>query len=500
MPDDARTAPAAERVSAPATTSDRSQVDRKARLRIPALLPEKQPAGERVGNWDEVYALFDPDFAAKEAERCIQCPAAPCQKACPVGNDIPGALWLLEQGDIDGAADIFRETSELPEMCGRLCPQERLCEGHCVVGKKAAPVAIGKLETFVTERQRTHGTLPPPQRVPANGLSVAVVGTGPAGIACAERLAREGYRIVMFDAWPEPGGILLYGIPNFKQNKPAVERKFRELAELGIEVVTGTHIGLDIPFEWLARDFDAVFLATGAPVGARLRVPNEDAPGVFEATEFLVRANLPAEQLPPGRREPLPPIRRAIVVGGGDTSMDCVRSAARLGAESVTLVYRRTEAEMQGRAEERQHATEEGVVTRYLTTPLAVLIDENGRARGLRCQRMTLGEPDDTGRARPEPVAGSEFDLEADAIVIAIGYNVDPVWGEEALGVDRDRWDRFVVDPETMRTSRPGIFAGGDNVNGADLVVTALEHGHLAADGIRDYLAGGGPGSLAPTD
>ncbi len=498
MTDDADAAPTAERPAA-ASTGDRSKVDRKARLRIPAQFPEKQSAGERVGNWDEVYALFDPDFAVREAERCIQCPAAPCQKACPVGNDIPGALWLLEQGDIDGAANIFRETSELPEMCGRLCPQERLCEGHCVVGKKAAPVAIGKLETFATERQRTHGTPPTPERAPVNGLSVAVVGTGPAGIACAERLARRGYRVVMFDAWPEPGGILLYGIPNFKQNKPAVERKFRELEELGIEVITGTHIGRDIPFERLASDFDAVFLATGAPLGAPLGVPNEEAPGVFEATEFLVRANLPAEQLPGALREPLPPVRHAIVVGGGDTSMDCVRSAVRLGAERVTLVYRRTEAEMQGRAEERQHANEEGVMTRYLTRPLAVLTDESGHASGLRCQRMTLGEPDDTGRARPEPVTGSEFDLEADAIVIAIGYNVDPVWGEEAERVDRDRWDRFVVDPETMRTSRPGIFAGGDNVNGADLVVTALGHGHLAADGIHDYLTGTG-GRRSPTD
>ena len=499
MADDQTSAAAPERRSA-ATISDRTKVDRKARLRIPAQLPEKQPASERVGNWDEVYALFDPDFAAKEAERCIQCPAAPCQKACPVGNDIPGALWLLEQGDIDGAANIFRETSELPEMCGRLCPQERLCEGHCVVGKKAAPVAIGKLETFATERQRTHGTLPAPERAPQNGLSVAVVGTGPAGIACAEPLARRGYRVAMFDAWPEPGGILLYGIPNFKQNKPAVERKFRELRELGIEVVTGIHIGRDIPLEQLARDFDAVFLATGAPAGARLRIPNEDAEGVFEATEFLVRANLPPEQLPEEAREPLPEIRHAVVVGGGDTSMDCVRSAVRLGAERVTLVYRRTEAEMQGRAEERQHANEEGVITRYLTAPLAVLIDEHGRARGLRCQRMTLGEPDDTGRARPEPVAGSEFDIRADAVVVAIGYNVDPAWGDEAPGVDRDRWDRFVVDPETMTTSRPGIFAGGDNVNGADLVVTALEHGHLAADGIHDYLSGGAREPLASSD
>ncbi len=483
MPDD----PASARTP----KSERPDIDRKARLSIPAQLVAKQPASERTGNWDEVYALFDPDFALIEAERCIQCPAAPCQKACPVSNDIPAALWLLEQGDIDRAANIFRDTSELPEMCGRLCPQERLCEGHCVVGKKAAPVAIGKLETFVTERQRTHGTLPSPEQVTPSGKSVAVVGSGPAGIACSERLARKGHRVVIYDAWPEPGGVLLYGIPNFKQNHSAVVRKFRELRALGVTVVTDTHVGRDIPFEQLTNDFDATFLATGAPIGLRLGIDHEEAPGVFEATEFPVRANLLPDQLPPELRDPLPHVKHVVVVGGGDTSMDCVRSAARLGAESVTLIYRRTAAEMQGRAEERQHASEEGVVTRYLTTPLSVLVDEERKTRGLRCQSMMLGEPDDTGRARPEVIEGSEFDLEADTIVIAIGYNVDPAWGKEADGVERDRWDRFVVDPETMRTSRPGIFAGGDDVNGADLVVTALDHGHLAADGIHDYLTTG---------
>ena len=465
------------------------QIDRKSRLQIPAQRPAKQPPAQRLGNWDETYFLFDADTAKAEAQRCIQCPAAPCQRACPVHNDIPGSFWLLEQGDLNGAADVFRATSELPEMCGRLCPQERLCEGHCVVGKHALPVAIGKLETFVTEWQQEHGTIDASVD-PPTGKRVSVIGSGPAGIGCAERLARAGHAVTIHEAWPEPGGVLLYGIPTFKQNKAAIERKFEQLAALGIELVTGERVGDDVPLEAIREQADAVFLAYGASRGSQLRIPHEDAPGVFAATDFLVRLNLAGDELPEAMREPLPALSRVVVVGGGDTSMDCVRSARRAGAAEVRLVYRRTEREMQGRSEERQHATEEGVLFEYLTSPLEVLVDADGHARGLRCQRMRLGAADDTGRARPEPEPGSEFDLEADAIVVAIGYDVDPIWGDAAPDLVRDRWERVVVDPDTMKTSLPGVFAGGDNVNGADLVVTALADGHRAADAIHAYLGG----------
>ncbi|MFN8584015.1 MAG: NAD(P)-dependent oxidoreductase [Dehalococcoidia bacterium] len=465
------------------------EIDRKARFKVPSQLPEKQAPAERIHNWDEVTFLFDPEVAKIEATRCIQCPAAPCQRACPVHNDIPGSFWLLEQGDFAAAADVFRETSALPEMCGRLCPQERLCEGHCVVGKNGPPVAIGKLETFVTEWQRKHASVDVTPVASASGFSVAVVGTGPAGIGCAERLARAGHRVVMYEAWPRPGGLLLYGIPNFKLNKPAVARKFDDLSHLGVEMVTGTRIGEALSLDELANEFDAVFLAFGAPESAHLGIPNEEAPGVHEATEFLVRANLPREALPEQMREPLPELRQVVVIGGGDTSMDCVRSAIRLGAEAVTLIYRRTETEMQGRVEERKHAREEGVQFEFLTMPVAVLTDESGAVSGLRCRRMQLGEPDESGRARPEPIEGSDFDLPANAIVVAIGYNADPSWGDSAPEVRRDRWGRVVVDPESMRSSQRGVFAGGDNVNGADLVVTALADGQKAAAAIELYLA-----------
>ncbi|MBM4414820.1 MAG: NAD(P)-dependent oxidoreductase [Chloroflexi bacterium] len=490
MPDDDRT------VTAPQPAANRERpdpkaIDRKARLRIPSNLPPKQAPADRAHNWDEVYFLFDPEIAKVEATRCIQCPAAPCTKACPVHNDIPGAFWLLEHDDIAGAADVFRETSALPEMCGRLCPQERLCEGHCVVGKNAPPVAIGKLEVFVTEWQRTHAPPAPRCAERRSGRSVAIVGSGPAGIGAAQRLATAGHHVVMFEAWPLPGGLLRYGIPDFKQNKPAVDRVFAELAALGVEVRTDTRVGDTVPVEQLGAEYDAVFLAFGATEGSRLGIAHEDAPGAYGATEFLVRGNLEPHELPEAMSAPLPAFQSVVVIGGGDTSMDCVRTARRLGAPTVTLVYRRTEAEMQGRVEERRHAVEEGVQFEFLTAPLEVLLDEAGAVRGLRCRRMRLGEPDESGRARPEPIPDSEFDIPADALVVAIGYNVDQEWGEIAPAVHRDRWNRIVVNPETMHTNVRGVFAGGDDVNGADLVVTALADGQKAAAAIDAFLRDG---------
>ncbi|RLT44339.1 MAG: NAD(P)-dependent oxidoreductase [Chloroflexi bacterium] len=470
---------------------DPKQIDRKGRLGMPSHLPLKQDPAVRVHNWDEVSFLFDPEIAKAEAQRCIQCPAAPCQKACPVHNDIPWAFWQLEHGDITAAADIFRDTSALPEMCGRLCPQERLCEGHCVVGKNAAPVAIGKLEVFVTEWQRKNDAYRPAPAAASTGKTVAIVGSGPAGIGAAERLARNGHAVTIFEAWPKPGGLLRYGIPNFKQNKPAVDRKFVELEAMGVRCVTDTFVGRDLPMADIERDFDAVFLAFGAPQGSRLGIANEDAPGVFRATEWLVRGNLPPEELPEAMRTPLPNAQNVVVVGGGDTSMDCVRTGIRIGAPNVTLIYRRTEAEMQGRTEERKHAREEGVQFEFLTAPVEVVVDAAGHVSALRCRRMRLGEPDESGRARPEPVPDSEFDVPADVIVTAIGYNTDPIWGETAPEVNRDSWSRVIVDPSTMRTSHRGVFAGGDNVNGADLVVTALADGLKAAAAIDAYLADG---------
>ncbi|HEY4669581.1 MAG TPA: NADPH-dependent glutamate synthase [Tepidiformaceae bacterium] len=468
------------------------------RLSISVQPVPKQDAEERKKNFDETYLGFDINSAKIEAARCIQCPSAPCQEACPVANDIPGAFALLEVGDIVGAAEKFRETSNLPEMCGRLCPQENLCEGACVVGfairpdgRNEPPVTIGKLEAFCTDFERQQlGGYPLPRYMPEpTGRRVAVVGAGPAGLAVAENLAMLGHKCVVFEAWPEPGGVLVYGIPNFKMRKQIVDDYIAHLEALGIEFRCNTWVGRDITIDgMLDGEFDAVFLGTGAGVGNEMGIEGENLRGVHKATDFLVRGNLAPDQLPPHLREPLARPTNVVVIGGGDTSMDCVRTAVRLGAKSVTCVYRRTEAEMLGRQEERKNAREEGVIFEMLTLPTRIVGDDNGNVTAVECQRMELGEPDESGRRRPIPVKGSEFMLPADTVAIAIGYGADPLVPQTTSGLKSDRKALIQVDP-AGRTSRPGVFAGGDNVNGADLVVTALADGRRAADSINAYLA-----------
>lgn len=462
------------------------KVDRKARLKIPRQHLPKQDPKLRIHNWDEVYLPIDLEVAKVEATRCIQCPAAPCMKACPVNNDIPGAFWKLEQGDIIGAAEIFYETSTLPEMCGRLCPQERLCEGDCVVGKNAPPVAIGRLEAFVADHYRTHGGYDVKSRPKSTGRRVAIVGAGPAGLAAAEQLAKEGHAVTVFDAWPEPGGILLYGIPNFKMEKDVLDAKLDELRKLGVEFTMSTSIGYDVSVDDLfERGYHAVFLAHGASEGNKLDLPGADLPGIMIATEFLVRGNVPPKQLPKSMREPLIVGDHVVVIGGGDTSMDCVRTAVRLGASEVTCAYRRTEAEQTGRMEERVHAKEEGVRFEYLVSPLRFEAGSDGRIARVHFATMMLSDPDESGRRRPLP-AGEAFVVAADTVVIAVGYRADEGIAEDA-GVERDH-DLVLIDRQTGRTSRAGVFAGGDCVNGADLVVTAIADGRRAAAAIHTYL------------
>ena len=466
------------------------------RLQIPVQPVPKQTAEARLRNFDETYIGFDLDHAKVEAARCIQCPTAPCQQACPIGNDIPRAFSFLEVGDILAAAAVFRETSNLPEMCGRLCPQEKLCEGSCVVGfairtdgTYQPPVTIGKLEAFITDQERELlGGYPTPVLPSPTGRKVAVVGAGPAGLAVAELLAEKGHGVTVFEYWPEPGGVLVYGIPNFKMRKEIVDDYIAHLQRMGIEFRCNVHVGRDVNLdELLAREYQAAFIGTGAGVGNALKIPGEELENVFTATDYLVRGNLAPESLPEKLRVPLPPADKVVVIGGGDTSMDCVRTARRLGATEVTCMYRRTEAEMLGRYEERRNAKEEGVNFMWMTIPLRV-VGENGKVSGVECQRCELGEPDESGRRRPVPVPGSEFILPADIVVTAIGYNADPLVPSTTKGVKANRWALVEVDKHTMRTSRPNVFAGGDNVNGADLVVTAMADGRRAAAAIHLYL------------
>jgi glutamate synthase (NADPH/NADH) small chain len=471
-------------------------VEVQRRLAIPRVPIHKQDPEQRKRNWDEVFLGFDLDAAQTEAMRCIQCPTAPCQQACPVHNDIPGAFRLLEQGDVFAAADKFRETSNLPELCGRLCPQERLCEGECVVAfairpdsHQEPPVTIGKLEAFVTDYQRRNGGVPVPVVLQPTGFKVAVVGAGPAGLAVAEELAKQGHACTMYDAWPEPGGVLLYGIPNFKLSKDVLQDKLRYLDRLNVRFVGNTWVGKDVTIDDLfAQGYHAVFVGTGASLGGKLSIPGESLAGIYAATEFLVRGNLRPDQLPEHMRGGLDVGGDVVVIGGGDTSMDCVRTAVRLGAKRVTCVYRRTEAEMLGRTEERNHAREEGVDFQFLTIPLRFLGDDSGHVAGVECQQMELGEPDESGRRRPVPIPHSEFVIPAQTVAVAIGYNADPIIKDAAPGVQTNRWNLVEVNKSTLMTTRPGVFAGGDNVNGADLVVTALADGRRAAAAIHEYL------------
>lgn len=467
------------------------------RLSVSVQPVPKQDAEERKRNFDETYIGFDLNSAMIEASRCIQCPSAPCQEACPVHNDIPGAFAFLEVGDVQSAANKFRETSNLPEMCGRLCPQEKLCEGACVVGfairpdkKKEPPVTIGKLEAFATDYQRRElGGYPLPRYMPdPTGRKVAIIGSGPAGLAVGEILALQGHACTIYEFWPEPGGVLVYGIPNFKMRKDIVDDYVAYLQALGIEFVCNTYVGKDITVdEMLDGMFDAVFVGTGAGVGNAMELEGEELEGVHKATDFLVRGNLRPEQLPDSLKEPLPALKNVVVVGGGDTSMDCVRTAVRLGAEKVTLVYRRTEAEMLGRGEERKNAREEGVEFAMLTLPTRI-IGEDGKVVAVELQKMELGEPDSSGRRSPKPIKGSEYIIPADAVAIAIGYGADPVVPQTTMGLQADRKSLIKID-KGGRTSRPGVFAGGDNVNGADLVVTALADGRRAAEAMHEYLS-----------
>lgn len=479
------------------TLNDQTNVIRD-RLGIPRQPVPKQQPEERVRNFDETYLRMDMDAALIEAARCIDCPSAPCMEACPVHNDIPGALKRLEDGDILGAAGVFRSTSTLPEMCGRLCPQESLCEGACVVGfairpdgSSHPPVAIGRLESFITDSERRElGRFPVRFAAPPTGRSVAIVGSGPAGLTVAEELQARGHHCTVFDMWPEPGGVLRYGIPNFKMSKAILEEKLASLRDMGVRFVNNTRVGADVSLLALheERGFDAIFIGTGAGIGNQLRVPGEEFRNVYQATDFLVRGNLSPEELPAGQQERPYVGTDVVVIGGGDTSMDCVRTAVRLGATNVTCVYRRTEAEMLGRREERTHAREEGVTFAYLTTPTRFIGNAEGVVEGVEMVRMELTEPDESGRRRPVPVQGSEYVIPATAVVIAVGYGADAEFAEHAP-VDTDRWGLVRINARTGQTSVPYIFAGGDVVNGADLVVTAIADGKRAATWIHSYLA-----------
>jgi len=464
-------------------------IDRKSRLNLISLDLDLRPATERVCDFDEVVLPFNEQRAIFEASRCIHCPdPAPCVLACPADNDIPSAMWLIEQGQFLEAAQLYRQTSSMPEICGRVCPHEQLCQGSCVRSKDGEPVLTGALEAFVTDYETQ--TLGMPIEVsPPSGRRVAVVGAGPSGMACAQQLATQGHAVTLFDAKPAPGGLLLYGIPNFKLPKNVLDARFADLHKMGIEFIGNTYIGKDKSVDDLfAEGFDAVYLGVGTGVDAPMEIPGEDLPGVYQGTEYLIRANVDRNDWPADMDPTFDPGRKVVVIGGGDTAADCLRSALRLGASEVTCLYRRTEKEMPGGKKDRTMARQEGANFQFLTQPVRFIAGEDGRLAQVECIQMVLGEPDEKGRRRPVPVEDSNFMVAADTAVLALGYWPDPVIGENTPDLQTHKWGLIVTDPESGATSRPGVYAGGDAVTGPDLVVTAMVAGRKAAAAIDSYL------------
>jgi glutamate synthase (NADPH) small chain len=465
-------------------------IDRKARMQLPFREIPIRPASERAKDFDCVWIPWTHEQAIYEASRCIHCAdPAPCHKACPAQNDISLALWLIEQGKFIEAAEVYRQTSFMPEICGLVCPHDHLCQSMCVRGKRGGHVNTGALEVFVTSYERqVKGSIHIPVGSPT-GKKVAIIGAGPAGMTCAAHLIRHGHAVTIFEARTAPGGLLMYGIPNFKLPKQHVIDCWNDLAMAGVELVSNSYMGKDKKIHSLFSDgFHAIFIGVGVGLDAMMNVPGEDLVGVCEATEFLIRANTPREYLPPVLQNPPKLGRKVIVIGGGDTASDCLRTAVRMGTEEVTCIYRRTEAEMPGNKYDRRMAKEEGAEFQFLTQPLRFVPGDNGRLAKVECIKMELGEPDRSGRPRPVPIEGSNFFLEVDTAIKALGYWPDEIIGKTTANLSTHKFGLIVTDPHTGATSREGIFAGGDVAFGPDLVVTAMASGQKSAGAIHDYL------------
>ena len=444
----------------------------------------------RATNFNEVCRGYNKEEAEAEAARCLNCKNPRCMEGCPVSINIPGFITKVKEGDVKGAYDVISESSALPAVCGRVCPQETQCEGVCVRGIKGEAVSIGKLERYVADTARAMGIKPSTNAAP-KGKKVAIIGSGPAGLTCAGDLARKGYDVTIFEALHKPGGVLVYGIPEFRLPKEAVvEKEVENVKALGVKIETDCVIGKSTTIDALMEEegFDAVFIGSGAGLPKFMHIPGEQAMGVFSANEYLTRSNL-MKAFSENSRTPIMKAKKAVIVGGGNVAMDAARTALRLGAETH-IVYRRSEKELPARVEEVHHAKEEGIVFNLLTNPVKINADEKGWVKSITCIRMELGEPDASGRRSPVEIPGSEFEIDCDAVIMSLGTSPNPLISSTTKGLEANRRGCIVAAEENGQTSKEGVFAGGDAVSGAATVILAMGAGKAAAKGIDEYLSG----------
>ena len=443
----------------------------------------------RAHNFEEVCLGYNKEEAMEEATRCINCKNAPCVSGCPVAIKIPAFIQEVKEGNIEKAYAVISESSALPAVCGRVCPQESQCEGKCIRGIKGEPVSIGKLERFVADYASQNG-IKPSKAEKMNGKKVAVIGSGPAGLTCAGDLAKMGYEVTIFEALHEAGGVLVYGIPEFRLPKEmVVQKEIENVISLGVKIETNVVIGKSTTIDELMEEegFDAVFIGSGAGLPKLMGIPGEQANGVFSANEYLTRSNL-MKAFQPGCNTPIMPGKKVAVIGGGNVAMDAARTAFRLGAD-VHILYRRRDDELPARVEEVHHAKEEGIIFDLLTNPTEILVDENGWVKGIKCVKMCLGEPDESGRRRPVVEENSEFIIELDTVIMSLGTSPNPLISSTTEGLETNRWKCIIADEQNGKTTKEGVYAGGDAVTGAATVILAMGAGKAAAQGIDEYLS-----------
>src|SRR5210317_63677 len=463
----------------------------KAKKNPRVAMPEQEPQ-VRARNFLEVPTGYTTKMAQEEAARCLQCKKPSCVAGCPVGVDIPGFIDLITQGDLTGSIRNLWKKNALPAVCGRVCPQESQCEGLCIVGRKGEPVAIGNLERYAADYERENGTGELPPKAEPTGKKVAVVGSGPSGLTVAGDLIVKGHDVTVMEAFHKSGGVLVYGIPEFRLPKAIVAQEVNFLERLGVKIVCNAVVGRTVSVDELFEEgYDAVYIGVGAGLPRFMNIPGENFIGILSANEYLTRANLMKAYLYPEVDTPIPRAKNVVVLGAGNVAMDSARTAMRLGADKVRIVYRRSRQEMPARIAEIHHAEEEGIEFFLLTNPTRYLGDEKGRLTGMECLKMELGEPDQSGRRRPVPIKGSEFELECDMCVVAVGSGANPLLTESTPDLKLNKWGYIDADPETGKTYKKGVWAGGDIVTGAATVILAMGAGRKASDSIHEYLMRG---------